>query len=339
MEKEFSVKNRIFHTNFGKGMVIKMRILVYGAGVIGCELAHLMNTPDNEVVLLARGEWKCTIERNGLMMKHCGYLYTSIDKLSVIDELKSDDYYDLIFVVMTYHHVKEILPFLQNNCSKNILFIGNNANPQSYEKAINTTLIHKKEVLFGFTGIGGERRNNKIISMHTPKISLLIGGLEHYPSKELQSIITTIFSDTSCQIEWEENMQGWLLTHLAFILPTTYICYHQNFHLAKTDIATMKLMIEAVKEAHIMLKESGYQIRPVNEDKSYDTDYSKKMKKLFLLFKTPAGKFVISNHCKHGVTEMIELDKQFQFLRQKSNTPMPAWDKLRNLSQPAKEQY
>lgn len=35
-----------------------MRILIYGAGVIGCELAHELCKGKNEVVLLARGDWK-----------------------------------------------------------------------------------------------------------------------------------------------------------------------------------------------------------------------------------------------------------------------------------------
>ena len=40
-----------------------MRILVYGAGVLGCELAHvLMQNKKNVVTLLARGEWKEMID-------------------------------------------------------------------------------------------------------------------------------------------------------------------------------------------------------------------------------------------------------------------------------------
>ena len=37
----------------------EMRILVYGAGVQGCELAHrLLQNKKNVVTMLARGEWK-----------------------------------------------------------------------------------------------------------------------------------------------------------------------------------------------------------------------------------------------------------------------------------------
>ena len=41
-----------------------MRILVYGAGVQGCQLAHsLAQNKKNVVTLLARGEWKEVIDQ------------------------------------------------------------------------------------------------------------------------------------------------------------------------------------------------------------------------------------------------------------------------------------
>lgn len=48
-----------------------MRILVYGAGVLGCELAHaLIQNKKNVVTLLARGEWKEMIDQKGLTIRH-----------------------------------------------------------------------------------------------------------------------------------------------------------------------------------------------------------------------------------------------------------------------------
>lgn len=48
-----------------------MRILVYGAGVQGCQLAHsLAQNKKNVVTLLARGEWKEVIDQKGLTIRH-----------------------------------------------------------------------------------------------------------------------------------------------------------------------------------------------------------------------------------------------------------------------------
>ncbi len=41
-------------------------MLVYGAGVIGCYLAHVLCAAGNEVTLLARGAWKDALEKTAL---------------------------------------------------------------------------------------------------------------------------------------------------------------------------------------------------------------------------------------------------------------------------------
>ena len=47
-----------------------MKVLVYGSGVIGCYLAHILCTAGNDVTLLARGQWKEQLQRNGLRIRH-----------------------------------------------------------------------------------------------------------------------------------------------------------------------------------------------------------------------------------------------------------------------------
>lgn len=60
-----------------------MKILVYGAGVIGCELTHVLKKGGNDVTLLARGEWKNTLGRSGLVIRHYLQRKTTTDKIKV----------------------------------------------------------------------------------------------------------------------------------------------------------------------------------------------------------------------------------------------------------------
>ena len=46
-----------------------MKVLVYGSGVIGCYLAHVLCTAGNDVTLLARSPWKEQLLQNGLRMQ------------------------------------------------------------------------------------------------------------------------------------------------------------------------------------------------------------------------------------------------------------------------------
>ena len=78
-----------------------MRILVYGAGVQGCELAHrLLQNKKNVVTMLARGEWKERLDQRGLVIRHWAQCRTTVDRVATIDTLAPDDCYDLVFVTM-----------------------------------------------------------------------------------------------------------------------------------------------------------------------------------------------------------------------------------------------
>ena len=46
-----------------------MKILVYGAGVLGCNLARNLLHAGKDVTLLARGNWAEEIRKNGLRIK------------------------------------------------------------------------------------------------------------------------------------------------------------------------------------------------------------------------------------------------------------------------------
>ena len=76
-----------------------MRILVYGAGVLGGNLANSLYRQGKDVTLLARGKWYQEIKRNGLSIHHYFGRKTNV-KIPVINELKPDDKYDVIFVVV-----------------------------------------------------------------------------------------------------------------------------------------------------------------------------------------------------------------------------------------------
>ena len=46
-----------------------MKILVYGAGVLGCNLARNLFRAGKDVTLFARGNWAAEIKQNGLRIK------------------------------------------------------------------------------------------------------------------------------------------------------------------------------------------------------------------------------------------------------------------------------
>ncbi|WP_342774735.1 ketopantoate reductase family protein [Paenibacillus dokdonensis] len=104
-----------------------MRILVYGAGVLGSYLAHVLVRGGNEVTVLARGKRAVQLKTNGLVIRHYFQRRNTVDEVNVIQELTTDDLYDLIFVVMKYNDFPSVLSILAENQSSNIVLVGNNA--------------------------------------------------------------------------------------------------------------------------------------------------------------------------------------------------------------------
>lgn len=83
-----------------------MKILVFGAGVLGCNLARNFFRAGKDVTLLARGAWGESIPKNGLRIKDKFSPRMSVSRIPVVTELKAEDKYDVIFVVLRYSRKK-----------------------------------------------------------------------------------------------------------------------------------------------------------------------------------------------------------------------------------------
>lgn len=308
---------------------MKMKILIYGAGVLGCNLAHTLyknsnkKKNKNEITLLARGSWFEEIKNNGLTIKHRLKFKTTNDKINVINELKEDDFYDIIFVVMQFIQIENITDILKRNMSKNIALIGNNMQARKFLEELKD-----KKVLFGFFKAAGKKSGDKINSVCLNKIT--IGRID---DKDIDDyFIKSVFKDSKIKVEIENNMDDWLKCHAAFVLPVFYGCCYSNFNLKniKNDKIFIYKMIDAIKESFDILIELGYKILP-KEDYEFVSS-AKKRKLCYLFFKiccsTFLGNLIASDHSKAGKIEMLALSEEFNKLKIKANINTPNLNEL-----------
>ena len=97
-----------------------MKILVYGAGVLGCNLARNLLRAGKDVTLLARGNWAAEIKQNGLRIKDKFSLRTSVSRIPVVTELAPDAMYDVIFVVLRYTQLDSALDTLMSALNRDL---------------------------------------------------------------------------------------------------------------------------------------------------------------------------------------------------------------------------
>lgn len=306
-----------------------MKILIYGAGVLGCELAHELIRAGQDVTLLARGEWKRTLAQNGLVIRHWAQLRSTVDRPKLIDTLPANDRYDLIFVVMRFSQLDAVLPALQANVSKRIVLVGNNTDAERFLRTL-TDCEYPKEVAFAFQGTAGHREKGRVVSVHLGTVGMTIGALNGYLSTDFQSLLTQA-AGSRYRLTWETHMDAWLKCHAAFILSICYLCYTLDGKLSKANKAAILIVMTATQEAHAMLNKLGYPIRPDGEETYFTTQQEKSCRKLLLMAKTPIGRLTCSDHAMNAKDEMSALDASFEALRQRADTPMPAWNSLRTV--------
>ena len=201
-----------------------MKILVFGAGVLGCNLARNLFRAGKDVTLLARGKWAEEIREHGLRIKDKFSPFMSVSRISVVTELKPDDEYDVIFVVMRYTQIDAVIEVLRENRTKNIVFVGNNVSAW-----VTAALLTEKNILFAFASSAGHRESDRVASVDLKKIT--IGQLPDVPSNERR--IRQIFDGTKYRVAYERNMEDYLLCHAAFVLPAAFACYKADGDLKK----------------------------------------------------------------------------------------------------------
>ena len=299
-----------------------MKILVFGAGVLGCNLARNLFRAGKDVTLLARGNWAEEIRTNGLQIKDKFSFRMSVSRIPVVTELKPEDRYDVIFVVLRYTQLGTILETLRENQTKNIVFVGNNVRAEALAAD-----LPEKNVLFAFASSAGHRERDHVASVDLKKIT--IGQLASAPSNE--ALIGRIFEGTKYKVAYEPNMGDYLLCHAAFVLPAAFACYKTDGDLKKLkgNTAYLSRMIDANIEGYRAIRSAGHTILPKEDTDFESAAYRKTCLRFFkLICATSLGKICVSDHAMNAVDEMSALDRDLKRFFEEAGADDPVWQAL-----------
>lgn len=317
-----------------------MKVLVYGAGVIGGQLVHALIKSGNDVTLIARGIWKETLQKEGLRIHHYIQRKDTTDHPRVIEKPNTERY-DIVFAVMQYRQMEKILDDLAAVNSRVVVLVGNNLSVSEMEDHILNASPFPKEVLFGFGSTAGTRENGKLTTVHIGDGKLTVGKAYQEVSEKEKALLKSAFQGSRMSISWCDNMDAWLKYHAAFILPVVYLCYKTGCDLKKSTKEERKLLLKAVRDAYHFLMELGYPVRPVGDEKTLEPGITNMLVKMVIYWmsRTRLGALCTTEHCRHAPKEMEDLDQAFQKLRERNpDFPMPYFDKLYGMMLSGKEQ-
>ena len=299
-----------------------MKILVFGAGVLGCNLARNLFRAGKDVTLLARGKWAEEIQKNGLRIKDKFSPRVSVSRIPVVTELKPEDEYDVVFVVVRYTQIDSIIEILRACRAKNIVFVGNNVRAREI-----ASLLPEKNVLFAFALSAGHRECDRVASIDMKKIT--IGQLPDAPSNE--KLIGQIFDGTKYIVVYEPDMEDYLLCHAAFVLPAAFACYKTDGNLKKLkgNTAYLSRLIDANIEGYRAIRNAGHAILPKADEDFEGEAYRRTCLRFFrLLCATVLGRICVSDHAMNAVGEMSALDRDLKRFFDDNGADYPTWREL-----------
>lgn len=312
-----------------------MKVLVYGSGVIGSYLAHVLCAAGNDVTLLARGAWKAQLEKNGLRIRHHLQRKETLDHPRVIGDISEDDAFDAAFAVMPYNKISAVLEPLARLRTPLVVLVGNNMQPAAMRKAILGSTVCEKQVLFGFQVTAGKRDREKgILICERPGAGTMdIGGLHSLPDVATRAKLDAAFVGTGYRLRWQRDMEAYLKCHLAAILPIGYLAYACGGDMRASTGAQRRLMRLASREAYALLKGQGVPILPEGDDRYYQGGI-RGLAMRFLYFvmakNKTIGDLVACEHCRNAWEEMRMLDEAFDaVIARTPDAAMPSWRALR----------
>lgn len=307
-----------------------MKILIYGAGVIGSIFAVKLSNAGQDITVLARGKRFEEIRENGVVICNPKTNRRETAKVHVIDKLTDDMIYDAIFVVMQRTQVEDILEPLAANPSKNIVFVVNTASGYAQWEAA----IGKERLMIGFPSAGGERKDGIVYYFIGKGLmrgfqTTTFGEIDGQKTERIKTICD-IFRRAGIPSVIHDDIDAWQKTHVAVVTCIAnaiygHGCDAKSLSRSRRDL---KEMILGIQEGFSVLKKIG--IQPTPRKLSMFALPAGVLATVFGFFmKTQLADVTMVRHCVAAKPEMIFLQNEFDKLIEKSGQKTPNIDALR----------
>ena len=285
-----------------------MRILIYGAGVIGSLYAVLFAETGYDTSIYARGKRLEFLKKNGLLYKKKQNIRRA--EATILGELSDNDAYDFILLTVRENQLYEALAELKNNKSNTIVTMVNSLD--SYKKWED--IVGKGRILPAFPGAGGSINNDGILDaaltprMIQPTTFAEISGNKSEKTKQFSKILR------HAHIPYQKvvDMHMWQLCHLAMVVPIADAYYEADCsERAGRDWKIMKKTAKRLKRNFNFLRKQSGRLSPGKMNIFCFLPLSILAIMLAITFESSFGDKFMYQHARKAPDEMRELHKQF----------------------------
>jgi 2-dehydropantoate 2-reductase len=231
-----------------------VRVLVYGAGVVGQIYGGRLAGAGHQVTLLARGS---ALER----LAACGVALdagagASRAHPAVTGDVHRDEPYDVVLVTVRRDQLYDALPVIAELTAARVVLMLNH----SLELERVRRRVGAARTVFAFPGVGGHRTDDGTIRyLEVPQQKTTVerrGGSEQ--------LVVDLLHSARFPVEVTPDVEGWLKTHAVFIAGVSaaiLACGGDSAALA-ADSGRVGTMVAAVGEGFRALARGGVAVTP-----------------------------------------------------------------------------
>ena len=192
-----------------------MRLLIFGAGVLGTFYAVKLLAGGHDVTILARGGRAAQIRVDGLVVQEYRRSCLRV-RIRVFETMAADQAYDHVLVLVRNDQVESVLPSLAaNKATPSFVFMFNNlAGPQRL-----VDVLGRKRVLLGFPGAAGERAvDGSVVATVLPALiqKTTVGELDGRSTPRVRGLAAAL-EEAGFPTAISSQMDAWLKTHVALM--------------------------------------------------------------------------------------------------------------------------
>ena len=306
-----------------------MNVVVLGTGNMGSIFAARLIKAGHRVSVIARNQRLRELQENGLRLRH---QYTGkIEHYApeVHPGLTPEIEADLILVTVQRPHIDALMPALTAHPCPMICFMFNCSKIEpAWQEALG------KRLVWGFpSALAGTREgivNYLVLPGWLRFLQITtVGEAKGGDSVVAQSIVK-VLNQAGIASTYHPDMESWLMTHTALMLPPMLIGRRKYESRANQALSwrEARQIIQAQKECFRVVEASGGRVTPINMRLLKIVPALLGTLGIWMISKTPAYGRAVTDHVDHGQVEMLTMYDGIKSRADSSGVAVPVLDAL-----------
>ena len=236
----------------------RLKVLFFGAGVLGSLYAARLHEAGHTVSIVARGRRREELQQHGIVLVRHDTGERSVTRVRVVDSVPADEVFDTCVVLVQRQQLDEALPALAVGTGiASFMVMANMLDGPD----VLIDALGRERVLVGHVNAGGEREGHVVRYMCSQRMTM--GELDGSRTERLGRIAGA-FEDAGFPVDISRDMIAWKRCHAAFgsvLCNALYMAGTDNFRLAR-EKETLKKLVLGIREALSVMKAHGIAIEP-----------------------------------------------------------------------------